>query len=226
MATSKKGLFLNQRKYVLDLLREANMLTCKPAITPMDSKLQLPENGELVDSIQVYQRLVGKLIYLTITRPDISHTVSIVSQFMHAPTVDHMAIVKQILRYLKGSIGRGVLMKHNGHFQIHGYTDADWARNNLDRKSTTRYCIFVGDNLVSWKSKKQMVVARSSAEAEYRAMVSIAAELMLLCISPPILFSMSAPNISKSIAIIFDNIFSHNLRGSIGDIGESAVIKL
>ena len=90
-------------------------------------------------------------------------------------------IVKRILRYLKGTIGRGILMQNHGHTQILGYTDADWAGNTLDRKSTMGYCIFVGGNLVSWKSKKQLVVARSSAEAEYRAMASTASELMSLC---------------------------------------------
>jgi hypothetical protein len=97
---------------------------------------------------------------------------------MHSPTAGHMMIVKRILRYLKGTIGRGILMQNHGHTQILGYTDADWAGNTLDRKSTTGYCIFVGGNLVSWKSKKQLVVARSSAEAEYRAMASTASELV------------------------------------------------
>jgi hypothetical protein len=89
-------------------------------------------------------------------------------------------IVKRILRYLKGTIGRGILMQNQGHTQILGYTDADWAGNTLDRKSTMGYCIFVGGNLVSWKSKKQLVVARSSAEAEYRVMASTASELIWL----------------------------------------------
>jgi len=105
MATSHKGLFLNQRKYVLDLLREADMLDCKLAKTPLDSKLQLTLDGDSFDQPQLYQKLMGKLIYLTITRPDLSHSVSIVSQFMHSPTATHMMIVKRILRYLKGTIG-------------------------------------------------------------------------------------------------------------------------
>lgn len=180
MATSHKGLFLNQRKYVLDLLREVDMLDCKPVTTPLDCKLKLDTTGELLTHVSYYQRLVGKLIYLTITRPDITYAVSLVSQFMHAPTVTHLHVVKRILRYLKGSIGRGILMRNNGSTQIQGYTDADWAGNALDRKSTTGYCTFVGGNLVTWKSKKQNVIARSSAEAEYRAMASTACELIWL----------------------------------------------
>ncbi|XP_061999424.1 uncharacterized mitochondrial protein AtMg00810-like [Rosa rugosa] len=180
MATSHKGLFLNQRKYILDLLQDADMEDCKPARTPLDSELQLNVLSESFLDLTSYQRLVGKLIYLTITRLDISYAVSIVSQFMHAPTLAHLHIVKRILRYLKGSIGRGILMKNIGNTHIMGYTDADWAGNSLDRKSTTGFCTFLGGNLVTWKSKKQTVVARSSAEAEYRTMASTSCELIWL----------------------------------------------
>ncbi|KAM2882470.1 hypothetical protein COP2_015447 [Malus domestica] len=180
MATSSKGLFLNQRKYVLDLLDEAHMVNCKPARTPLASKLQLDAPGNLLSNPNVYQRMVGKLIYLTITRPDIAYSVSLISQFMHSPTLVHWEIVKRILRYLKGSIGRGILMQKNESNHILAYTDADWAGNSLDRKSTTGFCTFVGGNLVTWKSKKQTVVARSSAEAEYRAMAATASELIWL----------------------------------------------
>jgi hypothetical protein len=180
MASSHKGLFLNQRKYILDLLKDAEMMDAKPAPTPLDSKLKLDTTSEPLQSITYYQHLVGRLIYLTITRPDITYAVSLVSQFMHAPTVFHLSLVKRIMRYLKGSAGRGIVMTNNGHTQITGYSDSDWAGNALDRKSTTGFCVFVGGNLISWRSKKQHVVARSSAEAEYRAMASAACELIWL----------------------------------------------
>ncbi|XP_048443399.1 uncharacterized mitochondrial protein AtMg00810-like [Pyrus x bretschneideri] len=125
VAHSHKGCFLNQRKYIIDLLHEANMTDCKPARTPLNSNLKLQSHGDLIPNIEYYQRLVGKLIYLTITRPHISYAVSLVSQFMHAPNTDHMKIVHRVLRYLKGSIGRGILMRNNGHTQISGYTYAD-----------------------------------------------------------------------------------------------------
>ncbi|KAM2576048.1 hypothetical protein TB2_007796 [Malus domestica] len=102
MATSSKRLFLHQRKYVLDLLQEAKILDCKPAITPVDCKLKLNIDGEAMHDVSYYQGLVGKLIYLTITRSDITYAMSLASQFMHSPTVDHLSIVKKILRYLKG----------------------------------------------------------------------------------------------------------------------------
>ena len=180
MDLSTQGLFLNQRKYILDLLDESNMTACKPAPTPLHSKLKLDSPSPTLADASYYQKLVGKLIYLTITRPDLTYSVSLISQFMHSPTVYHLSIVKRILRYLKGTISRGILMCKNEHFKIEGYSDSDWAGNALDRRSTTGYCTFVGGNLVTWKSKKKSVVARSSAEAEYRAMASIACELIWL----------------------------------------------
>ncbi|KAM2621688.1 hypothetical protein TB2_026408 [Malus domestica] len=180
MDQSPTGLFLNQQKYVLDLLEEANMMHCKPAKTPLPTNFKHETSGIQLENVSEYQRLVGKLIYLTITRPDIAYAVSFVSQFMHSPTSHHLQLVKRILRYLKSSMSTGIFMQKNGHFTIEGYTDSDWAGNVLDRKSTTGYCTLVGGNLVTWKSKKQSVVARSSAEAEYRAMASTACELIWL----------------------------------------------
>jgi Reverse transcriptase (RNA-dependent DNA polymerase) len=177
IAHSSKGLFLSQRKYVLDLLKETDKLGAKPTGTPIETNIKLGlEDGEPLPDIGQYQRLIGKLIYLTVTRPDIVFAVSIVSQFMHAPRTSHLSTIDIILRYLKGTPGQGIWMKKNVTNNVVGYSDADWARS-CDRKSTTGFCTFVGGNLVTWKSKKQNVVARSSAEAEYRAMASTASEL-------------------------------------------------
>ena len=179
-AYSTKGIFLNQRKYVLDLLQDSGKLGAKPAETPTETGGKPDDEGEPFPNVVQYQRLVGRLIYLTITRPDISYAVSLVSRFMHAPKVQHMDAVNRILRYLKGSAGRGIWMRKNGHTSISAYTDADWAGCPIDRRSTTGYCIFVGGNLVTWKSKKQNVVAKSSAEAEYRAMSTTTSEIIWL----------------------------------------------
>lgn len=143
MATSSKSLFLNQSKYVLDLLNESEMIDNKLACTILDCKFQVDMEGDLLSNVSHYQNLVGKLIYLTITRPNITHVVSLVSQFMNSPTV------KRILRYLKGSIGHGILMQNHVSTTIQGYTDVDWASNALDRKSTTCYCTFERGNLVT-----------------------------------------------------------------------------
>ncbi|RVW38356.1 Retrovirus-related Pol polyprotein from transposon RE2 [Vitis vinifera] len=138
------------------------------------------KTGEPLGDPGRYRRLVGKLNYLTITRPDISFPVSVVSQFLQSPCDSHWDAVIRILRYIKSTPGQGVLYENRGHTQVVGYTDADWAGSPTDRRSTSGYCVFIGGNLISWKSKKQDVVARSSAEAEYRAMALATCELIWL----------------------------------------------
>ncbi|RVX17820.1 Retrovirus-related Pol polyprotein from transposon RE1 [Vitis vinifera] len=181
IAQSSSGVVLSQRKYALDILEETGMLDCKPVDTPMDPNVKLvPGQGEPLGDPGRYRRLVGKLNYLTITRPDISFPVSVVSQFLQSPCDSHWDAVIRILRYIKSTPGQGVLYENRGHTQVVGYTDADWAGSPTDRRSTSGYCVFIGGNLISWKSKKQDVVARSSAEAEYRAMALATCELIWL----------------------------------------------
>ena len=152
---------LSQRKYVLDLLQETGKLGAKPACSPISTSGGLQDDDEEFEDEQRYQRLVGRLIYLTITRPDISFAVGQVSQHMHKPKRKHWRASERILHYLKGSPVMGIWMKKNYSSQIMGYCDADWVGNSEDRRSTTGYCMFVGGNLVAWKSKKQHVVSRS-----------------------------------------------------------------
>jgi len=179
VARSRRGIFFSQRKYVLDLLTEVGMLDCKPADTPtfQNQKLGVYPDQEPADK-ERYQRLVGKLIYLSHTRPYISYAVSLVSQFMHCLSKDHMDAVGRILQYLKSAPGRGLMFSKNGHLDIEGYTDANWAGNLFDRKSKSGYFTFVGGNLVTWRSKKQKVVALSSAEAEFKGMAKGLCELL------------------------------------------------
>jgi hypothetical protein len=178
--SKKKGIYLSQRKYVLDLLKETGLVGCRPTPTPIERNHRLmSEAGSPVDR-ERYQRLVGKLIYLSHTRPDIAFAVSVVSQFMHDPRTRHMDAVIRIIRYLKGCPGRGLLYSSNGNLQVECYTDADWAGALDDRRSTSGYCAFVGGNLVTWRSKKQSVVARSTAEAEFRSMAHGVCEVLWL----------------------------------------------
>ena len=181
VARSRQGIFISQRKYILDVLAEVGLLKCKLADIPI---VQIHKLGEYVDQVptdkQRYQRLVGKLIYLSYTRPDIAYAVSVVSQFMHCPSEDNIDAVMRILRYLKSSPGKGLMLSKNGHLNVTGYTDANWAGNITDRKSTAGYFTFVGGNLVTWRSKKQKVVALSSAEAKFWGMVKGICELLWL----------------------------------------------
>jgi hypothetical protein len=160
---------------------EVGLLECKPTDTPIVQNHKLGEYPDQVPTYKErYQRLVGKLIYLSHTRPDIAYAVSMVSQFMHCPSEDHMDAVIRILRYLKSSPGKGLMFSRNDHLRVEGYTDADWAGNILDKKSTLGYFTFVGGNLVTWRCKKQNVVALSSAKAEFRGMAKGLCELFWL----------------------------------------------
>lgn len=137
----------------------------------MDSHLKLTqEKGDVLSNPAHYQRLVGKLIYLTITRPDVSFTVQLLSQFMQQPTTIHIQAGKRLLRYLCGSPHQGILLASSSTAQLTAFRDSDWAGCPVTRKLTTSYCVFLWSSPISWKSNKQIVIARSSAEAENRAM--------------------------------------------------------
>ncbi|XP_049349699.1 secreted RxLR effector protein 161-like [Solanum verrucosum] len=160
-------------------LTETGKLGAKPCGTPMAPNAHLTKDDAVpFDDPERYRRLVGKLNYLTVTRLDIAYAVSIVSHFMSIPTVKHWAALEQILCYLKGSPSLGILYRDHTHTRVECFVDTDWAGSRIDRKLTTSYCVFVGGNLVSWRSKKQNVVSRSSAESEYSAMAQSTCEIL------------------------------------------------
>lgn len=165
---SKDMISVCQRKYVLYLLKDTGMTGCKPAETPMDPNLKLnARQTEKAADKRQYQRLVGRLIYLAHTRPNIGLSVSVMSTFMNDPSEVHMEAVFRILRYLKSNPGTRLMFKKSSNRDTEIYTDADWAGSPTDRRSTSGHCSFLWGNLVSWRRKKQSVVARSSAEAEF-----------------------------------------------------------
>ncbi|XP_023760835.1 uncharacterized mitochondrial protein AtMg00810-like [Lactuca sativa] len=172
------GLFLTQAKYAHDILQCAGLLESKAAPTPLATSDYLVSQGTSFSDPTYYRSLVGALQYLTITRPDISYVVNQVSQFLHAPTLDHFQAVKRILRYVKGTISFGLHFTQPRSPSLLGYSDTDWARCIETRRSTYGYSIFLGGNLVSWSAKKQPIVSRSSCESEYRAMENIAVEII------------------------------------------------
>ena len=133
----------------MDLLAETGMVDCKPADTPITTNhgLQMIEGAKPTDK-ERYRRMVGKLIYLSHTRPDIAYDVGVVSRFMHNPQIQYMTAVTRILRYLKGTSSRGLLFGKNDNLELLAYTDADWAGDRDDRKSTFGHFTIVGGNLV------------------------------------------------------------------------------
>ncbi|PKI43274.1 hypothetical protein CRG98_036360 [Punica granatum] len=166
------GLFLCQRKYALDILSECGMLDSRPSEFPMEQNHRLSsESSTLLDDPGQYRRLVGRLLYLTITRPDLTYSVQILLQFMQAPHQSHWDAAIRVLRYVKQSPGQGIFIGPQS-LELTAFCDSDWASCPMTRRSITGYFVSIGGSPISWKTKKQTTVSRSSAEAEYRAMAT------------------------------------------------------
>ncbi|KAK0576029.1 hypothetical protein LWI29_010847 [Acer saccharum] len=178
----KHGILLSQRRYIMDLLARTKMTGAKPVQTPLPTSPPISlYSGTPLEDPTTYRTVVGSLQYLSLTRPDISFAVNKLSQFMHQPSTDHWELVKRVLRYLCGSLDEGILLYRDSPVSLHAYSDADWAGNKDDYSSTSAYIVYLGRNPISWSSKKQHTIARSSTEAEYRTVASTAAELNLVC---------------------------------------------
>jgi len=152
------------------------MTKCKPCSTPVDTNPKLAADGPPVQDASEFRSLAGALQYLTFTKPDIAYSVQQVCLHMHDPREPHLAALKRILRYIKGTLHLGLLLRPSSQSELTVYSDADWAGCPDTRKSTSGYAVFLGDNLVSWSSKRQNTVSKSSAEAEYRVVANGVAE--------------------------------------------------
>ncbi|XP_043717727.1 uncharacterized mitochondrial protein AtMg00810-like [Telopea speciosissima] len=178
---STTGLTLSQTKYAVDLLNQTGMIGSKLCTTPvwLGSKLSTVQ-GEPLPDPKEYRTIVGVLQYLTMTRPDICYAMNQVCQHMHAPTTAYLVAVKRILRYIKHTVGTGLHIQPSPLSQLIGYSDADWAGCPDTRRSTTGFCTYLGPNLISWGSKKQPTISRSSSEAEYKALAVTMSKLLWL----------------------------------------------
>jgi hypothetical protein len=212
VAQSSEGIHVSQRKYCLDLLKDSGLLGSKPVTTPLDPAIKLcHDEGKPFEDISQYRRLIGKLLYLTNTRPDIAYATQQLIQFLHKPIVTHYNAAFRVIRYLKTSPGRGLLLSRHSDIQLLGFSDADWAGCIDTRRSTSWFCFFLGTSLISWKAKKQATISRSSSEVEYRAFSSGTCELIWLlfllgdlhveCCKPPVLYCdrQSAIHISSNL---------------------------
>uniref|UniRef100_A0A2N9H904 Reverse transcriptase Ty1/copia-type domain-containing protein n=1 Tax=Fagus sylvatica TaxID=28930 RepID=A0A2N9H904_FAGSY len=195
--SNSDGAILSQQRYITDILHRTHMLEAKPITTPMASTTSLSGfDGEPFPDHTLFRSTVGALQYLSITRPDIAFTVNKLSQFMHKPTLTHWQAVKRLRRYLKHTIQFGLQIYRSSCHTLQAFFDADWAGDRDDRRSTGSFCVFLGKNLISWSCRKQATVARSSTEAEYKALANTAAELKwLLSLFQELGLSISAPPI-------------------------------
>ncbi|KAJ4754257.1 polyprotein [Rhynchospora pubera] len=195
-------IFLSQKKYASDMLYKFGMQGCKPCPTPMNKNEKLlKEDGSGAADSAKYRSLVGCLIYLTHTRPDISYAVGVISRFMQTPTNHHYGAAKRVLRYVAGTLNFGIWYDHSSDFVLTGFSDSDWAGCADDCKSTTGYMFTMGSGAVSWCSKKQFSVALSSSEAEYVAISSTACQAVWL---RRILSDLYQPQ-QQSTTILCDN---------------------
>ncbi len=176
---------MSQEKYTNKILQRFNMQDCRARETPCEQKLEYTEDAVKMEDVRMYREAVGSLIYLTVcTRPDLSFVVSRLSQFFAGPTEEQWVTVKHVLRYLKGTAEKGLSFRRNDSEKlgIQAYSDADWAADTSDRRSTTGYCVSLCQNssLISWKTRKQPTVALSTCEAEYMALASTIQECLYL----------------------------------------------
>jgi hypothetical protein len=163
---SPERIFLNQGKYEVEILKRFYMLECKSMNTSMEMKLKLlvDTSSKLIDAT-LYRQMIGSLMYLTNTRPDICFVVNTLSQFLVEPRHVHLVAAKHVMRYLKGTLDCGLIYDGDHNFTVSGYTDSDWDESVSDRKSTSGCCFILGSTMISWQSRKQCNISLSITEA-------------------------------------------------------------
>ncbi|GJX73702.1 putative ribonuclease H-like domain-containing protein [Tanacetum coccineum] len=167
------GIFISQDKYVAEILKKFDFASVKTASTPIETQKPLVKDEEASDvDVHLYRSMIGSLMYVTASRPDIMFAVCACSRFQVTPKTSHLSAVKRIFRYLKGKPKLGLWYPRDSSFDLESYSDSDYAGANLDRKSTTGGCQFLGRRLITWQCKKQTIVATSTTEAEYVAAAS------------------------------------------------------
>ncbi|GJT97531.1 putative ribonuclease H-like domain-containing protein [Tanacetum coccineum] len=173
------GIFISQDKYVAEILKKFDFVNVKTASTPIETQKPLVKDEEASDvDVHLYRSMIGSLMYLTASRPDIMFAVCACSRFQVTPKTSHLSAVKRIFRYLKGKPKLGLWYPRVSSFDLEAYSDSDYAGANLDRKSTTGGCQFLGRRLISWQCKKQTIVATSTTEAEYVAAASCCGQVL------------------------------------------------
>ncbi|RVW93427.1 putative mitochondrial protein [Vitis vinifera] len=179
VARSRKGISISQRHYALQLLSNFGFLGCKPTSTPMEANINLSQDdGELLEDPNLYRRLIGKLLYLTITRPDLAYSVNRLNQYLANPRSTHLQGVHRILQYIKDTVGQGLYFSATSSVHLKAFADLDWGACKDTRKSISGFCVFLRDSLISWKYKKKSFVSQSSTKAEYRVMANVTCELI------------------------------------------------
>jgi hypothetical protein len=202
---------LSQKKYAEEIIERAGMASCKPCPTPVDTKPKMSAKSSTpFEDPSLYRSLAGALQYLTFTRPDISYAVQQICLFMHNPMDDHMHALRRILRYIQGTREYGLQLYSSSTSSLIAYTDADWGGCPDTRRSTSGYCVFLGDNLLSWSSKRQPTLSRSSAEAEYRGVANVVSES---CWLRNLLLELHVP-IHKATLVYCDNVSAIYLSGN------------
>ncbi|GAA0167465.1 transmembrane signal receptor [Lithospermum erythrorhizon] len=181
VARTQEGIFLCERKYTLDIISKSGLFGAKPTTFPMEQNHHLGDSISLpLKDVERHLKLVGRLIYLTFTHPDLSFAVHILSQFMHAPRQDHWSASFRVVRYLKGCPGQGIFLSSSCNLYLSGWCDTDWASCPATRRSVFGWMVFLDGSPVSWKTKKHVTVAHSFTEVEYRPMDVVTYELKWL----------------------------------------------